>query len=269
MNTDERSSTDTENFVIAKTAQGYRVCSLLDPARQYVVSGLPNEPHCTCPEFQGNEGDPQWSCKHILAVLGQLATPQAKVETPAPATVTECNERTPRSAKTRGNGGQMVLKRSVSPDGRIDSLSVEFACPIGQGSAEAIKAYADYTLKLQGDIVEGFLKTNAKPRSNGAKPEAGSDGAVSARMIQVGGMDTRWGRRIYIAVEVNGQTLKLFGNEKQLAEALAGAGFAKVPERLTEGLALNFPCRAITKPSSDGRYVNVERVLPAVQANGG
>jgi hypothetical protein len=41
-------------------------------------------------------------------------------------------------------------------------------------------------------------------------------------------------------------------------------------ERIEEGVALRVPCRVITKPSPDGRYVNIERVLPvAVPQNNG
>jgi hypothetical protein len=63
------SSTETETFIIAKTDEGFRVCSPLTPAKQYVVSGLPDNPQCTCPEFAKNEGNPGWHCEHIQAVL--------------------------------------------------------------------------------------------------------------------------------------------------------------------------------------------------------
>ena len=82
-------------------------------------------------------------------------------------------------------------------------------------------------------------------------------------MLSVGGVNTKWGRRLYIAIQANGQTLKFFGSRKNLADALVGAGYAQLAERIDEGKALNVPCRVVTKPSEDGRYVNVEQVLPA------
>jgi hypothetical protein len=48
---------ETETFVIAKTTEGFRVCSPLNPASQYVVTGIPDAPRCTCPDYQQNEGD--------------------------------------------------------------------------------------------------------------------------------------------------------------------------------------------------------------------
>jgi hypothetical protein len=87
-----------------------------------------------------------------------------------------------------------------------------------------------------------------------------TDGAESARLLSIGGLDGKWGRRLFIAVQVNGRTAKLFGTPNQLAAALASAGY---PNReIAEGLALDVPCRAITKPSADGRFLNVEQLLP-------
>src|SRR5579862_7657358 len=38
-------------FIIVKGDAGYRVCSSLTPDRQYVVTGIPEDPQCTCEEF--------------------------------------------------------------------------------------------------------------------------------------------------------------------------------------------------------------------------
>jgi hypothetical protein len=58
----------------------------------------------------------------------------------------------------------MLLKRSVSPDGRVDSLSVEFSCAVDQVSAGDIKTTAFKTLQLQAEIVDGFLAGNRKEK---------------------------------------------------------------------------------------------------------
>ena len=274
----------TETFVIAKTTEGFRVCSPLNPASQYVVTGIPDAPRCTCPDFTHNEGDPEWLCKHILAVLNQMpvipATPEAPPAGAATGQKPPGNGR-PRRERKSGNHNngtaQMLLKRSVSPDGRIDSLSVEFSCPAGSLTTGEIKQQAATILALQGEIAAGFLKTNgigngkeSQPgNGNGSVKEPASDGAMPATMLNIGGMDTKWGRRLYLAVQVNDQTLKLFGTAQQLGEAVKAAGFAGMADHLAEGMALNLPCRAITKPSGNGKYVNVERVLPATRGNGG
>jgi hypothetical protein len=156
----------------------------------------------------------------------------------------------------------MLIKRSVSPDGRIDSLSVEFSCPVEKVPAKEIKARALKTLSLQSEIVEGFL--NGRKKDNVPPPvqNNGSGGPVPAQLLNIGGMNGKYGRRLFINVKVNGQTSKLFGNRKQLGEFIAAAGFASMADNIDEGMQLNLACRAITKPSEDGRFLNIERVLP-------
>jgi len=121
------------------------------------------------------------------------------------------------------------------------------------------------TLQLQAEIVQGFLAANAK--ENGRRPESAhsaphGNGAAPGQMLSIGGINTKWGRRLYISFQSNGQTLKFFGSRKQLAEAIVGAGFPNLAERLDEGKQLNVGCRIVTKPSEDGKYINVEQVLP-------
>jgi hypothetical protein len=206
----------------------------------------------------------------VLAVLkevgGVIAPTTAGATAPAggrgsdePPTRTE--KKTPSGRN--GNGAMMLLKRSVSPDGRIDSLSVEFSCPIGKVTADELKLRAERMLALQGEIAAGFLKTNGKEPKDGN----GAESAVPAQLLAVASMPGKWGPRLFINVLANGQVLKLFGSEKQLAEAVSAAGFASVADHLADGFALNLPCRVVTRPSRDGKYINVERVLPAPAAS--
>jgi hypothetical protein len=255
----------TETLVIARTDDGFRVYSPANPGKSYVVSGSPEVPICTCPDFQYHEGDPRWHCKHILAVLRQPEKPAEQTDQP------DAYQREERLAiENEGSlpekkRAQMVLKRSVSPDRRIDSLSVEFACPIDKATEDEITSQALHTLKLQSAIVDSFLGT--QKGGNGERTETktsnGADGTMPAQMLNVGGMDGRWGRRLFINVQVNGHVAKLFGNQKQLADAIAAAGFANRDTNVAEGTQLNLPCRVITKPSEDGRFVNIEKVFPA------
>jgi hypothetical protein len=138
--------------------------------------------------------------------------------------------------------------------------------------ANEIADRAARLLALQTAIVRGFL-ASAK-NTNGAQPKAehnnGANGAALAEMVSIGGTDGKWGRRLFISFQANGQNLRLYGNQTQLAEAIRSAGFARMAERIEEGVALRVPCRVITKPSADGRYVNIERVLPvSVPQNNG
>src|SRR5947208_15819825 len=65
-----------------------------------------------------------------------------------------------RTRKSPNGSTQMVIKRSISPDGRIDSLSVEFSMPVFDISNGEIKDKALNILQLQKEIVGSFLQLN-------------------------------------------------------------------------------------------------------------
>jgi hypothetical protein len=280
----ERSNDRLENtFVIAKSEHGYRVCSPLTPAKQYVVSGLPENPQCTCADFMNPDAPPDWQCPHILAVLEQVnGADRSKTASPPvpadhgssepPASTGKNGKKSPGGRN--GKGAVMLLKRSVSPDGRIDSLSVEFTLPVGQVTSEEIKAQAGRFLSLQSQIASAFLKTTAPRNSringkgNGSSNRNGDtvpQNAVPGQLLAVASMNTRRGPKLTINVMVNGQVLKFFGSKKELAEAVTDAGFASVADHLSDGMTLNLPCRVVTV--QNGKYTNVDRVYPA-QAGG-
>src|SRR5262249_10630966 len=149
--------------------------------------------------------------------------------------------------------------------GRIDSLSVEFSCPIEQVSAAEIKSRAGSMLKLQSEIAGGFLTANGKPKepANGKQPSNQSGAKpIPAQMLNIGSTNGKWGPRFFISFQANGHALKLFGTTKQLAEAVVAAGFISREEDVAEGVYLNLPCRIVTKPSPDGRFLNIDRVMP-------
>jgi hypothetical protein len=280
-----------ETLVIATTEGGFRVYSPANITRIFMVSGIPDSPQCNCADFKA-KSDPEWRCAHISAVLSQRKKREpsgAKAEThetqQRPDGEPKANEpaekkksKTPRNSRHL----QMLIKRSVSPDGYIDSLSVEFSNPIDGGTNEEIKQQAQRALTLQAEIVGEFLKGNgsrrpngqAQERSNGgananeksqnspSQPANGTDAAVPAQLLNIAGMNTRGGWKTFINVQVNGTTTKLFGTKHELGEMITAAGFASIAEHISQGMMLNLPCRVVTKPSPDGRYLNIERVLP-------
>jgi hypothetical protein len=254
-----------ETFVIKKTDEGYRVYAPGDPARNYLVAGSVDQPTCTCPDFEHHSQDPDWRCKHILAILNRANGNGREAQQHDPVEHEERLAIREEARRTANNSGpsQMVLKRSVSPDGRIDSLSVELSCPVENRPAPEVARQARRALELQSEIVDGFLGRNGS--GNGDREATNDEGrhAVEARMLRIGGLDTRYGRRLYINVQVNGNTLKLFGSPKQLADAIESAGFPDRTNRVEEGVKLDLPCRVTTKQSEDGRYVNVDEVFPA------
>ena len=70
-----------ETLVIVSTEGGFRVYNPANITRLYMVSGIPDSPKCNCPDFEGHKSDPEWRCKHILAVLNQIEKQQRQ---PAP-----------------------------------------------------------------------------------------------------------------------------------------------------------------------------------------
>jgi hypothetical protein len=266
-------------FVISRAEEGFRVYSVHNPSHLYLVRQEGERWTCTCPDFEYHQADTTWRCKHILAVAPwkeqqppehyEPGNDQTEVIPVSP----EPNEQAalPKKRTQRHTDGfvQMLIKRSVSPDGRIDSLSVEFSMPVADTANGEIKAKALNTLKLQKEIVADFLKLNGSkpaafppPASKPPEPAPENGQPVFARLIDIGKVNGKWGERLSLNVQINGRTLRLFGSAKQLAERIQSAGYEIDPTNLEPGLRLNLACRVTTKPSDDGRYLNVEKVLP-------
>ena len=250
-----------ETFVIAKLGDGYRVYSPEQPQRISLVSGSPENPSCTCLAFRGRGDEADARCEHIEAVFGQpTPQPQTHGNGAADGAAGSSTTRALPAGPNKGVGVQMVLKRSVSPDGRIDSLSVEFSCDVSPLAAGDVHRRAMRMLEIQDAIANGFRQNGNHKAPQAAHVHANE--GLPAQLMTVGGMDGKWGRRLFLVVQVGDKLLKFFGSEKQLAEAIAGAGFAGIG-RVGEGMVLNLPCQVRTKPSPDGRYQNIEKILPA------
>ena len=114
----DRTNGKAESLVISRTEDGFRVYAPADPAKSYIVGGGPDEPTCTCPDFEYYQGRPGVYCKHIQAVLAQTSAPTDSYDVEERRAIQEENL---AEVPQRNRGAQMLLKRSVSPDGRIDS----------------------------------------------------------------------------------------------------------------------------------------------------
>ena len=267
-------------LVVSKTEEGFRVYSVNHPSHLYLVRQEGERWTCTCPDFEYHQADTTWRCKHILAVAPWNGGPAG--ESPnelaaEPPVAAENADKPPRKRKAQQDQQpippvpvQMIMKRSVSPDGRIDSVSVEFSLPVSGYSNDEIKRQALSTLELQKEIVGSFLKLNGSKASpvltqnqhQPPKPANGDGKPVFARLIDIGKVNGKWGERLTLNVQINGRTSRLFGSAKQLAEHIQAAGYEVDPANLEPGLRLNLACRVVTKPSDDGKYLNVEKVLP-------
>jgi hypothetical protein len=266
----ERAERDV--FVITAAEEGWRVRSARNPSRYYLVSGDDAGLKCACPDFQTHAAqDPAWQCKHVLAVLAHQAKlggrePESEQELAEERAAIQA-ETSPAGPPVNGDTGaaQMLIKRSISPDGRIDSVSIEFALPLAEATVSEIRDRAAKTLKLQTEIVNGFLNgSNAKRNSGRANQSQANkgNGAAFARLVDVGVTNGQYGERFYLNVEVNGRRARLFGTAAQIPWAISTVGEKLFAQDIEPGLRVDLPCRVLTEESRDGRYLNVTRVLP-------
>lgn len=247
------------DWIISESEDGYQVHAPGSSGTPYLVSGLPNDPTCTCPDYEHHASDPDWRCKHILAVLDRVGG-SAKP--------------TPRKANGEAAGSRVLIKRSVSPDGKIDALSVEVSAPVDGQTAPEAETRAGRMLALSDRIVDRFLQKNGdqleenggepaaprrpEPRAKATVPPGRSE---PAELVTVRGEDGKWGRRLYITVRTEDGYLRLYGTENQLAEHLIDAGYPELSDRIEEDASLRAPCRIVTETNEDG-YVEVTDVLP-------
>jgi len=251
---------ENERFVISLNDEGnFKVYSPAYPTRSYTVTGTSEGPICTCPDFEAHKSDPDWKCKHMQAVMNLVnrSSEPAEAQNEEPQTTKEEN------VNETANGLQMRIKRSVSVDGRIDSLSIAFSSPVEDASSSEIRENAESLVAIASEIVAEFKVENGKASEQRSAPQNTGNGSVPAQMLSVEGMTGKWGgRRLVLNFDVKGQSAKLFGSRSELAKYISYAGFPDLSERIVEGTTLNLPCKVVTRPSADGKYVNIERVYP-------
>ena len=165
--------------------------------------------------------------------------------------------------------GILQIKRSISPDGRIDSISLEIDLPIDPEAPDEIRAQARDALELQTEIIREFLnrreqheaEPNPPSRPISRLPQPSLPGEP-ARLLEIGVIEGKWGPRYFINVGVANQVAKLWGTPKQLVRHLLNAGHVLPPEAISDGLRLGLPCRATTQRSVDGRFLNAIALYP-------
>lgn len=281
-------------LIASRADEGFRVYSTDNPSERYFIKFDGERLTCTCPDFEIHQADTAWRCKHILAIepfdtasLPELPEPAEEVATNAGAVnqpPSSSPSRKRRLPKDQTAPISMLIKRSVSPDGRIDSVSVEFTTPVADLTVGEIKDRALTTLQLQRDIVTSFLQLKGQSVPQHSQPQRAAqpapatlsrkidEGPVFAKMIEIGKVNGKWGDRLCITFEIDGRRTRLFGSAKQLASHIDAAGYTVRPENIVVGQRLDVPCIVTTKPSDDGKYVNIEAVFaynPQQPANGG
>ena len=110
---DNRKSDPKEvTLVISRTDYGFRVYNPESPTKSYTVGGSPDAPTCTCQEFRYHEGNPNWRCRHISAVLEQLGSRNNDPYEAEERKAIQEEDNVPTDHSGNGNGSQMILKRN-------------------------------------------------------------------------------------------------------------------------------------------------------------
>ncbi len=258
-------------FVTQQTPDGFCVYEPSDPHTLYLVQGIPEKPSCSCGEFQANRNNPSFRCEHITAVYGQRASgAQSNAVHQGSGNNKSGNENgfaTPivyTDEDLSVPHPQMQIKRSVSPDGRIDSLSVEFHCPVDLDDAEDVIQQAQQSLHLQAQIMESFRREQPAQQPQSVNHGHGnnySNGTI-VQLTHIAGRQTKYGWRMYINVRINGQNALLFGTKQKLGEYLNDAGYPEMARDIREGNQLNVQCQAILKQNNNDRYPTIEKLFP-------
>jgi hypothetical protein len=122
----------------------------------------------------------------------------------------------------------MMVKRSLSPDCHIDSVTVQIDLAIESLSAQAIRAKGLKALELETHIIQSYftsvllpqplslVRPNAADNSGNGSAE-GQELASPARLLDIG--RTR-NNNFFINVKVKGKTAKLFGSPVLLVKHL-------------------------------------------------
>ncbi len=257
---------EREVFVITRGEDGYHVRSAHNPANAYLVTDTEGEWLCNCPDFESHSEDPGWQCKHVLAVKNKYGEPASYEAGEHAAIRSEGNA--PEETVIATPPTQMAIKRSVSPDGRIDSVSIEFSLPVSGISGDMIKTQALRVLRLQAEIAWQFLNLNGKrpaasvPQNGTFQKSNGNGSTAAGRVLDLGVTNGPYGERYFLNVAVGRERARLFGSAKKIADALRALGENIPPEELGGGMRFNLPCRVTTERSADGRYLNVTHLLP-------
>lgn len=257
-----------EPLVITKTSDGYRIFSAANPSKFFLVRQENGRPTCSCLDFEKHKTDETWRCKHILATANSEGTPEKdEVEEERKAIqAEEIIESSPQNGTTHHS--HLLIKRSISPDGRIDSVSLEMDLELNGEPPSVIKAKALNALQLEAEIASVFIASrqlekemNGRPKpQEAAKSPQPNGSAIEAILQNIGVMPGKWGPRHFINIDVMGRTAKLFGNPKQIATAIQSAGYNFPVAAVAEGVELNVPCKVTTK--QNGQYLNIEQVFP-------
>jgi hypothetical protein len=238
-------------LVVESGSRGYRVFHSSEPNAEHLVEEIVSRFLCNCEEYES-----EMTCQHVRAVLNYLA--QEKQNNGGNGRLHMATQ-----ASADPLPATMTLRRSISPDGRIDSLSIEFSSPVDQTCCSDITNRALNMLKLQSVVSKEFLLTmhagRQGDRTNGRPSQVVT---LNARMIRIGEVPAKRDRPLFIEFHLENHGARLFGTAAELAQAMTDAGYVYAPEEIFAGLPIDASCQVLIKPSRNPLYSEILRILP-------
>jgi hypothetical protein len=233
---------------------------------------------CTCPDFQVRIAQEGRICKHIAAAAITALAPQVGVSSPANGN---------GSVRANGNGSADVsplvfrIRRSVQTDGKA-AVQVEVQARV-TNDEEQDRETASYAYELLDRLASRAAK-NGAPSDNNAHRESDSPSAatptpikprrvtaasktspVPAVITKIDRMKTRQGESLFLKVDVNGETVRVFGRSEELAERLEASGYDIPASEIEAGMELHLPCLVKLGQGNSG-YKIIEEFLPEAAA---
>jgi len=233
---------------------------------------------CTCPDFQVRIAQEGRICKHIAAAAITALAPQVGVSSPANGNV---------SVKGNGIANAEVaplifrIRRSVQTDGKA-AVQVEVQARVTNDEAQD-RETASYAYQLLERLASQAAKKTA-PSENNAHREldspsvatatpiksrrvtaASKTSPVSAVITKIDRMKTRQGESLFLKVDVNGETVRVFGRPEELAERLEASGYDIPASEIEAGMELHLPC-LVKVGQNNGGYKTIEEFLPEAAA---
>jgi len=228
---------------------------------------------CTCPDFHVRIAQEGRICKHIAAAALTSLAPQ--VHSPAAR---------PGNGQARANGtngaeGSPLIfrfRRIIQTDGK-NGLHVEV-----QGRLTDDEARDEQTVSTAYQLLDKLISVAGQNGSQPPSPAAAGsfsrstakatsiksragfaskDQASPAVISKIDRMKTRQGESLFLKVDVDGETVRVFGSPEELAERLEASGYDIPASEIQAGMELNLPCQVVTGQGGNG-YKKIERFLP-------
>src|SRR5882724_936347 len=64
-----RRSQEESSPLVTRTQEGYTVRPRFDPSANFLVTIIHGRLQCTCTDFKTKQSDPDYACRHIVAVI--------------------------------------------------------------------------------------------------------------------------------------------------------------------------------------------------------